>query len=106
MPNEGTVYLLHFDRPLSHARHYLGFAEDGGLEDRLERHRSGRGSKLMAAVVQAQIGFSLVRTWAGNRDFERRLKKRKCAGRICPVCSPETWNKRANVVGETRKDTA
>ncbi len=23
-----TIYLLHFDRPFSHARHYMGSAED------------------------------------------------------------------------------
>jgi hypothetical protein len=32
----GTVYLLHFDRPYRHARHYLGWAED--LDNRLAEH--------------------------------------------------------------------
>lgn len=31
-----TIYLLHFDKPLHHAKHYLGLADD--LEARLARH--------------------------------------------------------------------
>ncbi len=31
-----TVYLLHLDKPLRHARHYVGLADD--LAARLERH--------------------------------------------------------------------
>jgi hypothetical protein len=57
----GTVYLIHFERPLGdlnnprgQARHYLGFTED--LEARLAAHRSGNGSAIMAAVVQAGTG--------------------------------------------------
>ena len=37
------IYLIHFDRPLHHARHYLGYCADGTLEVRLIRHRAGRG---------------------------------------------------------------
>ena len=35
----GTIYLLHFDRPYRHARHYTGWTED--LLDRLDRHAAG-----------------------------------------------------------------
>jgi predicted GIY-YIG superfamily endonuclease len=35
-----TIYLLHLDKPLRHARHYVGLADD--LPARLERHASGR----------------------------------------------------------------
>jgi predicted GIY-YIG superfamily endonuclease len=81
----GTVYLLHFERPYKHARHYLGFAED--LERRLELHRAGRGARLMEVVVAAGIGFELVRTWEGDRTLERLLKNRHNApARLCPLC--------------------
>jgi hypothetical protein len=61
MPSpRGTVYLLHFERPYKHARHYLGFAED--LQRRLELHHAGRGARLVQVVVAAGIGFQLVRT--------------------------------------------
>jgi predicted GIY-YIG superfamily endonuclease len=34
-----SIYLLHFDKPLHHAKHYLGLADD--LEARLARHTAG-----------------------------------------------------------------
>lgn len=82
----GTVYLLHFDRPLQHAQHYLGFASR--LEARLEHHRNGTGARLMAVVRDAGIGFVLARTWAGDRTLERQLKNRHMHRRLCPICTP------------------
>jgi hypothetical protein len=75
----GTVYLLHFERPYRHARHYLGFAED--LERRLELHRAGRGARLVDVVVAAGIGFQLVRTWEGDRTLERDSRTATTRGR-------------------------
>lgn len=87
----GTIYLLHFERPFHHARHYLGWTEGAEVDRRLEEHRSGRGAKLTAAVSKAGIGFSVVRTWSGTRHEERRLKRWKNAGRrVCPVCKEGT----------------
>jgi len=80
----GQVYLLHLDRPYKHARHYMGWAHD--LDARLARHRSGNGARLIAVAAQAGIGWQLARTWPGDRTLERRLKKRKNAPRLCPVC--------------------
>jgi hypothetical protein len=90
-----TVYLLHFERsignqdnPHGRAQHYLGSADN--LAARLERHRLGNGSKLMAAVAQAGINWLCVRTWEGDRDLERRLKARKNAPKdLCPICRGE-----------------
>ena len=85
------VYLLHFERPYHHARHYLGFTED--LDTRLEAHRTGdphTHHRLMQVVAAAGIGFVLARTWnTEDRAFERRLKRWKCAPRLCPICSGE-----------------
>jgi hypothetical protein len=85
---EGLVYLIHFDTPLQHAHHYIGFVErPDGLEERMRQHRTGQGSRLMAAVSAAGIGWRVVRTWAqAGRTFERQLKERKNASRLCPVC--------------------
>jgi len=80
----GTVYLLHFERPLHHAQHYIGYAED--LEARLARHRSGNGARLVEVFTVAGIDFTVARTWEGDRDLERRLKRRKNARRLCPIC--------------------
>lgn len=80
----GVVYLIHFDSPLCHARHYLGWSER--LEDRIAEHRAGRGSRLMSAVNQAGIAWSVSRTWTGTRALERNLHRRKASPRLCPIC--------------------
>jgi hypothetical protein len=85
------VYLIHFAKPFHHAKHYVGFSTDAdSLPRRIERHASGRGSKLMAAVARAGIGFHVVRTWPdATRDDERKLKNAKNTPRFCPVCRGE-----------------
>ena len=80
----GTVYLLHFDRPYRHAKHYLGWAAD--LDARLADHAAGRGARLLAVVRAAGIGWSLARTWPGSRARERQLKRQGGASRCCPAC--------------------
>jgi predicted GIY-YIG superfamily endonuclease len=86
--NVGTVYLLHFSEKLSHAQHYIGWAKN--LSGRLYHHRKGTGAKLLRAVIQKGLDFELAETWE-NRDkhFERKLKNRKKARRLCPVCRGE-----------------
>jgi len=81
----GTIYLLHFEPPLAHARHYLGWTRD--LDARLARHRPGRGSPLIAAAVAAGVRLELARTWGDvDRHFEERLKNRHETPRLCPLC--------------------
>jgi predicted GIY-YIG superfamily endonuclease len=82
--NSGTVYLLHFDRPYGHARHYTGWTTD--LTARLVEHAAGRGARLLAVVVAAGIGWQLARTWDGTRALERRLKRWHGANKYCPLC--------------------
>ena len=84
------VYLLHFDRPLAHARHYIGWSDD--INARIECHRLGgcASSSLMRAVKEAGIGFVVARVWPdADRNFERRLKKQKNGCKLCPVCREE-----------------
>ena len=88
----GTVYLIHFDRPIGdltnphgQAQHYLGFTND--LDARLAAHRSGNGSKIMSAVSAAAIGWQVVRTWEGGRTLERKLKNQHNSPRLCPICN-------------------
>jgi predicted GIY-YIG superfamily endonuclease len=93
-----AVYLLHLDIPIAHAKHYLGSAED--LDARLARHRSGNGARLLEVAHERGIGFSLVRTWEGGRELERRLKRRKNAPRLCPICAGEAaWRRAADPLG-------
>lgn len=78
------VYLLHFEQPYHHARHYLGSTND--LEARLAEHRSGRGARLMEVISDHNIGFVVARTWQGGRDDERKLKRRHKSPALCPIC--------------------
>ena len=90
------VYLLHFSIGFKHARHYIGWTTENGLDDRLEDHRNGRGARLMEVITQAGIGFILARTWSGDRKLERRLKDSWHGPAVCPICNPERAMKRAN----------
>jgi predicted GIY-YIG superfamily endonuclease len=87
----GVIYLLHFSRPYQHARHYTGWTGDDVL-DRLERHATGRGARLMEVIHQAGIGFILARTCEGTRFTERAIKNDGGAVRYCPLCTPRPWN--------------
>jgi predicted GIY-YIG superfamily endonuclease len=86
-----TCYLLHFDSPLGNERHqalhYLGSATD--LEARLGEHREGRSARIMEVLHERGIGFTCVRTWEGGRQVERKLKNRKKARKLCPICNPK-----------------
>lgn len=75
-----TVYLVHFETPYRHAKHYLGSTAD--LDARLAQHRAGTGARLMAVITDAGIGWRIARTWSGDRRLERRLKTantRRCS---------------------------
>ncbi len=88
----GTIYLVHFDRPFHHAKHYIGWTGNGDVEVRLKSHRNGNGSKLLKAAVASGVTFRLVRVWEHqDRNVERTLKNQKNAGRLCPVCNPKRW---------------
>lgn len=98
-----TIYLIHFDRPYKHARHYMGSADN--LQERLERHKAGQGARLMEVVCSNGIGFKVVRTWKGGRNEERLLKNKKNTPLLCPTCNPSTWkaNARAGFRGGQKK---
>lgn len=78
------VYLICFDRPYKHARHYLGSAED--VRKREDVHLAGSGARLLQVVNQAGISWSIVRLWYGGRDRERELKRWHSGVKLCPRC--------------------
>lgn len=83
----GTVYLIHFEQPVSKnhtTQHYLGFSED--LDMRLFQHLHYPAPRLMQVVKERRIRWALARTWEGDRHFERKLKNRKNAPQLCPIC--------------------
>ena len=82
-----VIYLLHFDKPYKHARHYTGTSESSGsLKARLARHARGDGARLLEVVHAAGITWQLARTWDGPRALERRIKRQGGASRHCPLC--------------------
>jgi len=86
----GSVYLLHYDEPISHAQHYNGWALD--VEERANEHARGTsGAKLPAEFHRLGIGFTLARVWPNvDRHFERKLKNRKNGRALCPICNSTT----------------
>jgi len=82
------VYLIHFNVPNKHARHYLGSCDD--LQARLARHKAGNGARLMEVVKNAGITWQLARTWEGGKGKERELKRQKNSPRLCPICNGRT----------------
>ena len=86
-PEPGTVYLLHFDRPISDrhtAQHYVGWAKY--LPARALAHMRGQGARLTQVAAERNIGFVIARTWPGDRTYERKIKDRKNAPKLCPLC--------------------
>ena len=81
----GTVYLLHFDQPYKHARHYVGWTARN-IKRRLAEHEAGRGARLLAVVRAAGIGWQLARMWPGSRERERQIKRQGGHARKCPLC--------------------
>ena len=81
----GTVYLLHYARPIRGGmRHYLGWTND--LETRIWSHREGGGSVTTKLFFEQGVGFELARTWPGDQRRERALKRRP-SRTLCPICS-------------------
>ena len=83
----GYCYLLHLDAPLSDkhtAQHYIGYCRH--LPSRMAQHLSGRGARFMQVARERNIGFVIARTWPGDRSYERKLKNRKNAPKLCPIC--------------------
>jgi predicted GIY-YIG superfamily endonuclease len=88
----GTVYLIHLDTPMAHSQHYIGCSRF--LKKRIEHHRSGSGARFLLEAVRRGISFDVVRKWTNaDRTFERKLKNRKNARKLCPVCKQKECEK-------------
>jgi predicted GIY-YIG superfamily endonuclease len=92
MAKRRVIYLLHFERAYHHAKHYIGSTSD--LETRLADHRNGQVARLLQVINDAGISWSVVRTWKGSRLVERKIKQRKQAPDLCPICAGEKAMKR------------
>ncbi len=103
----GTCYLLHFSAPLGNpantraqAQHYIGWADD--LEQHIAEHLAGRGARITRAAVAQGITFEVVATWHAPLGFEKVLKRRKEAPKLCALCAQARGQraKRATVRAE------
>jgi predicted GIY-YIG superfamily endonuclease len=82
-----VVYLIHFEKKYFHAQHYIGYTH--GFKRRMEHHKAGTGSRLLAHLKKIGIAWEVVRKWPGDGNFERKLKNQRNAPRFCPVCIKE-----------------
>jgi predicted GIY-YIG superfamily endonuclease len=90
MQGQWVVYLIHFDRPYQHARHYLGTTNN--LERRLREHAGGTfygGARLMEVIIAAGITWRVAMIWEGGRELEQQLKAWHNGCRLCPICKVE-----------------
>lgn len=86
------VYLIHFETPNHHAEHYTGSCRD--LQRRLDLHRAGRGSALLAHLARAGKPWQLAALYTGPlkaaRNAEAIIKAAHNGPRYCPLCSGQT----------------
>lgn len=90
---DGYVYLLHFQRPISPdhtTQHYTGYADDLATRIQVQEHGGSNAARLLQVAKERHIPFTVARVWRGGRTLERQLKNRKSAPRLCPICHPET----------------
>lgn len=101
---EGTIYILHFDAPISDGhttQHYVGWAAD--LDARISAHAAGRGARLTQVAKERGIGFEVVASFPGTRADERRIKQQKHTKRLCPFCRAERLERDRKLAAERRR---
>jgi predicted GIY-YIG superfamily endonuclease len=87
------VYLLHFDTPIAHAKHYMGMARD--IQARTNKHARGTSkARIMDVLFTRNIGFLIARVWVCDTlkeayELERRLKRAGGKSRMCPICKEQ-----------------
>lgn len=89
------VYVICFEEPIAHARHYCGASDD--VVFRLLAHRAGRGSALTRRAVLNNIGMRIGRVLRSQDPWsaERQLKAAKDSSRFCLGCCG-AWRKWPN----------
>jgi hypothetical protein len=85
-----AVYILHFDKPFHHSRHYVGWAKEPTAETRINHHHNGTsGVRYIEAALAAGVTFRVARIWPdASRNFERQLKNTHSTADYCPICHP------------------
>lgn len=87
MSGATILYLLHFDRPIGRAVHYLGSTTETQLMQRVRQHQLGHGSRLTEIARLRRIAFWLATVIpVPSRDHERRIKTNGHFSKKCSVC--------------------
>ena len=103
------LYVIHFDKPYKHAKHYTGIAID--VDKRIKEHKGGYGSKLMAVITKNNIGFKCniigeYPTYSIAKAEEKRLKtKVKQPKKYCPICIENKNCKHERIIGDNYGET-
>jgi predicted GIY-YIG superfamily endonuclease len=79
-----SVYILHLDSPLAHAKHYTGWSDH--VESRLDHHKNGTGARFTQVCNERGITYQLALVIDGDRTLERKLKNTKNVADYCPLC--------------------
>lgn len=108
-----SVYLLHFDKELPRsngtgAGHYLGWAPDAALSERIDKHLKGTSKvKIIDALHRAGGTPVLVKVWPGaGRDVERYMKQMGHFRRHCPLCRATELERARRAEWERRQSRA
>jgi len=102
-----VIYLIHFDKPIGKARHYLGTCNDNRLEARLIEHARGHGARLTKAVADRGIPMWLARVFPElSFEQEKRIKRDVSFKNLCPLCCPmlERLKSQATLIDPKRPD--
>lgn len=78
------VYIIHFSKPVAHARHYIGTTRK--YKSRMEAHRRSKGAKILKRANELGINWRVVVKLYGSHKLERKLKSRHDTASLCPVC--------------------
>lgn len=94
------IYILHFQQPRYHARHYTGSTTD--LLRRLDEHWTGKGSRLTQALYRDAQDWTLAALYSlkqpnpldlSIREIEQAVKASANAPRHCPICQGPLFTK-------------
>jgi hypothetical protein len=81
------VYLLHFDRPFKHARHFVGATKSvTTIKALLQGSATNVQSPLVDAARADGVAFVVARTWLNGYARTNDLPNRHNLGVLCPVC--------------------
>ena len=82
------IYLIHFQTPFMHCKHYLGYCADDRLEKRIYEHFNAPRVALMQMIKRKGIPWEVARLMEGGRDREAHLKYQiKKIAPYCPICT-------------------